>query len=180
MDNAQTDTRPSKRVKLETSQVDNNPGTLRTMAHNDDENVAHVPYFIHSNVLDDAAKEKDVGIISFIDESRSKLRGTLKKRYTDFLVNEILPNGTVVHLRSMKAKNQSAPPRPEVVAPAEEAIADPVEQETPKPETATRENEAREEGEKHAKQQDSEVANKSAASGDSTEVSVVMLTSVRN
>lgn len=44
--------------------------------------------------------EADVGITEFLchNESNVRIRGTLKQRYTDFLVNEIDLNGNVVHL----------------------------------------------------------------------------------
>lgn len=44
--------------------------------------------------------ETDVGITEFLchGKSNTRIRGTLKQRYTDFLVNEIDVNGNVVHL----------------------------------------------------------------------------------
>jgi tRNA pseudouridine13 synthase len=45
------------------------------------------------------AKEAEVGIINYVSTGTSGFQGNLKKRYTDFLVNEILPNGKVVHLQ---------------------------------------------------------------------------------
>jgi tRNA pseudouridine13 synthase len=45
-------------------------------------------------------KELDVGITSFVSPHAHAFNGILKKRYTDFLVNEILPNGEVLHLRN--------------------------------------------------------------------------------
>jgi hypothetical protein len=47
------------------------------------------------------AKEAEVGITDFVSTSTPGFSGVLKKRYTDFLVNEILPNGKVVHLQSV-------------------------------------------------------------------------------
>ncbi|MCJ1252058.1 hypothetical protein MMC30_009296 [Trapelia coarctata] len=47
-------------------------------------------------------KEEDVGIIEFVSPDLTGFTGILKKRYTDFLVNEILPNGEVVHLTTVK------------------------------------------------------------------------------
>lgn len=45
-------------------------------------------------------REEDVGITEFLchQNSSTRIRGTLKQRYTDFLVNEIDINGKVVHL----------------------------------------------------------------------------------
>ncbi|KAG0690512.1 hypothetical protein C6P40_002604 [Pichia californica] len=50
--------------------------------------------------------EIDVGITEFINhkESKTRIRGTLKQRYTDFLVNEIDINGNVVHLLDLGFK----------------------------------------------------------------------------
>ncbi|ETN46157.1 uncharacterized protein HMPREF1541_00341 [Cyphellophora europaea CBS 101466] len=45
-------------------------------------------------------KEQLVGITAFINPQQQALAGIYKKRYTDFLVNEILPNGQVLHLKS--------------------------------------------------------------------------------
>jgi len=45
------------------------------------------------------SKELAVGITAFVSEDRPTFYGVLKKRYTDFLVNEILPDGRVLHLR---------------------------------------------------------------------------------
>jgi tRNA pseudouridine13 synthase len=51
-------------------------------------------------------KELDVGITSFVSPHAHAFSGILKKRYTDFLVNEILPNGQVLHLRSTRPPSQ--------------------------------------------------------------------------
>jgi tRNA pseudouridine13 synthase len=51
-------------------------------------------------------KELDVGITSFVSPHAHAFSGILKKRYTDFLVNEILPNGEVLHLRSTRPPSQ--------------------------------------------------------------------------
>jgi tRNA pseudouridine13 synthase len=68
---------------------------------------------------DDDAKELQVGITTFVDDAREKFQGILKKRYTDFLVNEILPDGRVLHLQSMNVKDgaNSAPNNDEQVPP---------------------------------------------------------------
>ncbi|KAJ6104754.1 hypothetical protein N7523_011074 [Penicillium sp. IBT 18751x] len=47
-----------------------------------------------------AMKELDVGILELVTADSEGFYGTLKKRYTDFLVNEILPSGEVLHLRN--------------------------------------------------------------------------------
>ena len=48
-----------------------------------------------------AAKEAEVGITEFVSSGRQCFLGILKKRYTDFLVNEILPDGNIVHLQTL-------------------------------------------------------------------------------
>lgn len=53
------------------------------------------------------SKEAACGITEFVCPDLLGFSGILKKRYTDFLVNEILPSGEVVHLDNLKA-----PPKP--------------------------------------------------------------------
>ena len=84
---------PRKKIKL-SSQVDGS----------DDSTPAMPP----SNPIDlQSQKELDVGITSFVSPHSPGFYGILKKRYTDFLVNEILPNGEVLHLRSTKPPRQN-------------------------------------------------------------------------
>lgn len=45
--------------------------------------------------------ELKVGITEYLNPSLPGFTGVLKQRYTDFLVNEITPEGEVVHLRSL-------------------------------------------------------------------------------
>ncbi|KAL8720585.1 MAG: hypothetical protein Q9225_002574 [Loekoesia sp. 1 TL-2023] len=47
-------------------------------------------------------KEVQCGITEYVSPHLLGFEGILKKRYTDFLVNEILPNGKVIHLDSLK------------------------------------------------------------------------------
>lgn len=47
-------------------------------------------------------KEVQCGIIEFVSPHLPGFTGILKKRYTDFLVNEILPNGQVIHLNNLQ------------------------------------------------------------------------------
>ncbi|RAO67768.1 uncharacterized protein BHQ10_003780 [Talaromyces amestolkiae] len=56
-------------------------------------------------------REVDVGITEFVSADIPGFEGVLKKRYTDFLVNEILPSGEVLHLQNLKvpASLQSRP-----------------------------------------------------------------------
>jgi tRNA pseudouridine13 synthase len=62
----------------------------------------------------DLEREIRAGITEYVSPDNLGFTGVLKQRYTDFLVNEILPNGEVLHLRSTgvpkkeKAKNGTA------------------------------------------------------------------------
>ncbi|KAK5051576.1 hypothetical protein LTR84_003228 [Exophiala bonariae] len=89
MDTSNEDSRPHKRVKIEedntVSQHNSKPPTTS----------------------DDNMKEIEVGINTWMDSSRPVFHGILKKRYTDFLVNEVLLDGTVAHLHSLSAKPSS-------------------------------------------------------------------------
>ncbi|KAL2839133.1 pseudouridine synthase [Aspergillus pseudodeflectus] len=49
---------------------------------------------------DQLSREIEVGITEFVSAENEGFVGILKKRYTDFLVNEILPSGKVLHLQS--------------------------------------------------------------------------------
>ncbi|KAL8805974.1 MAG: hypothetical protein Q9182_001631 [Xanthomendoza sp. 2 TL-2023] len=49
---------------------------------------------------DRLGKEMQCGIVEYVSPHLPGFTGILKKRYTDFLVNEILPNGRVVHLEN--------------------------------------------------------------------------------
>lgn len=108
MENSPTDPRPFKRAKLESDQMDDVQGNTSTMASGVSENDAQTASGKASLVSDDAAKEVQVGITVFVDDSKCTFRGILKKRYTDFLVNEILPDGSVLHLQTTKANNGTA------------------------------------------------------------------------
>lgn len=46
-------------------------------------------------------KEVQCGIVEYLSPHLPGFTGILKKRYTDFLVNEILPNGQVIHLDNL-------------------------------------------------------------------------------
>ncbi|KAI5310344.1 hypothetical protein KEM55_008170 [Ascosphaera atra] len=51
-------------------------------------------------VDEQALREAEVGITTFVSPELPGFEGVLKKRYTDFLVNEIVPSGEVLHLKS--------------------------------------------------------------------------------
>ncbi|KAH9205778.1 pseudouridine synthase [Leptodontidium sp. 2 PMI_412] len=62
-------------------------------------------------------KEIAVGITHFVNSENPGFQGVLKQRYTDFLVNEIMPDGTVAHLTNDKAtvrtKSTDLPQKPQ-------------------------------------------------------------------
>ena len=105
MEDSASDVRPLKRARLDN---DSNgatlepPSTVPAAQHD-----LGVSTMADNAGTDDGAKELEVGITAFIDASRKPFQGILKKRYTDFLVNEILPNGHVLHLQQMNAKSSS-------------------------------------------------------------------------
>ncbi|KAB8299799.1 hypothetical protein EYC80_000051 [Monilinia laxa] len=49
------------------------------------------------------AQEAKCGILCYVNKQNPGFQGTLKQRYTDFLVNEISLGGEVVHLKDIKA-----------------------------------------------------------------------------
>ncbi|KAL8776978.1 MAG: hypothetical protein Q9213_008059 [Squamulea squamosa] len=51
-------------------------------------------------------KEAQCGIVAYVNPNLPGFTGILKKRYTDFLVNEILPNGQVIHLDNLKRPSE--------------------------------------------------------------------------
>ncbi|RHZ61478.1 hypothetical protein CDV55_101487 [Aspergillus turcosus] len=77
-----------------------------------------------------ALKEVEVGITEFVSADNVGFSGVLKKRYTDFLVNEILPSGEVLHLRNLNPPtssteaNKSSDADTQSAAPTESAAAE--------------------------------------------------------
>ncbi|CAI7599787.1 unnamed protein product [Penicillium glandicola] len=72
-------------------------------------------------------KEVEVGITEFVSNDTEGFSGILKKRYTDFMVNEIMTTGEIVHFRSIakptgpeKFLFLAAPATPEVETQARE------------------------------------------------------------
>jgi tRNA pseudouridine13 synthase len=85
-----------KRIKL-SSEVDRSAGSSYTVTPGSPAGV-------------DAQKELDVGIIGYVSPHGATFSGILKKRYTDFLVNEILPSGEVLHLRNTRPSTTNPTP----------------------------------------------------------------------
>lgn len=54
-------------------------------------------------------REDAVGISAFVNPDLPGFTGIFKKRYTDFLVNEVLPSGEVVHLTSTSLPGRKNP-----------------------------------------------------------------------
>ncbi|CAI7574040.1 unnamed protein product [Penicillium pancosmium] len=75
-------------------------------------------------------KELEVGITEFVTASNEGFSGILKKRYTDFLVNEILPSGEVLHLRTTTPPNSTKQPVEQPKEPVPEPE-EPAQEETP-------------------------------------------------
>jgi tRNA pseudouridine13 synthase len=101
MDESSGDSRPLKRVKLDDDQVSAASQDGQDLVAT--QNGLGVARMADTLTVDESAKELQVGITAFVDHTRGVFKGVLKKRYTDFLVNEILPDGRVLHLQSMDA-----------------------------------------------------------------------------
>ncbi|KAL6252927.1 multisubstrate pseudouridine synthase 7 [Rhinocladiella similis] len=100
MSESNTTERPQKRLRLENDQD-------ASLSQKDQHEVP-VTKLADTLLADEIAKELQVGITTYVDSSKSVFRGVLKKRYTDFLVNEILPDGTVLHLQKTAARPDRA------------------------------------------------------------------------
>ncbi|PYH49485.1 pseudouridine synthase PUS7 [Aspergillus saccharolyticus JOP 1030-1] len=58
-----------------------------------------------------ARREVEVGITGYVSAENEGFSGILKKRYTDFLVNEIVPSGEVLHLQNVPVQESSGESR---------------------------------------------------------------------
>lgn len=108
MEETQEMDRPSKRIKLDSEQQPGTqvPDTLMSGTKNSSSEQTTNPQVnidTEGNMEAQALKESEVGIIGYVSGSSEGFTGILKKRYTDFLVNEILPTGEVCHLKITKA-----------------------------------------------------------------------------
>ena len=96
---------PRKRTKL----------SSETWAHTEPDLAELAPsgqlptMYPHDTRAAHTAKETEVGITDYVCMDTPAFQGVLKKRYTDFLVNEILPNGRVVHLQKLGSAAVSQP-----------------------------------------------------------------------
>ncbi|KAL9028187.1 MAG: hypothetical protein Q9196_003411 [Gyalolechia fulgens] len=92
----------------------NSPRKKHKSHHDSHLNMAEDPVAIASHAMHDQQsinasgnedrldKEAQCGIAEYVNPHLPGFQGVLKKRYTDFLVNEILPNGKVIHLENLK------------------------------------------------------------------------------
>jgi tRNA pseudouridine13 synthase len=55
-----------------------------------------------NSAVTDLDREMRLGITSYVNRSICGFSGVLKQRYTDFIVNEILPSGKVLHLDNIE------------------------------------------------------------------------------
>ncbi|KAF9887395.1 hypothetical protein FE257_010250 [Aspergillus nanangensis] len=82
-----------------------------------------------------ALKEVEVGITEFVSADNEGFTGILKKRYTDFLVNEILPSGQVLHLESTKLPQSFVNAKEDVAEKKQETQPEPVTEKDDAPNT---------------------------------------------
>ncbi|KAL2796801.1 pseudouridine synthase [Aspergillus keveii] len=87
---------------------------------------------------DQLSREIEVGITEFVSADNEGFVGILKKRYTDFLVNEILPSGKVLHLQSTAVPREDG----DNFAPAEKKPEEKLEEKQNEPETPVEESPA--------------------------------------
>ncbi|CEN62586.1 hypothetical protein ASPCAL09219 [Aspergillus calidoustus] len=87
---------------------------------------------------DQLSREIEVGITEFVSADNEGFVGILKKRYTDFLVNEILPSGKVLHLQSTAVPREDG----DNSAPVEKKLEENSEEKQNKPETPVEESPA--------------------------------------
>ena len=111
MENPTADLRPHKRAKLEDLHTMEDKSDAAGVAPTDQtlQTTLGQGNVANTSTSDDHSKELEVGITNFVDESRRVFKGILKKRYTDFLVNEILLDGSVLHLQKTHSKDEIQP-----------------------------------------------------------------------
>ncbi|PYH83100.1 putative pseudouridine synthase TruD/Pus7 [Aspergillus uvarum CBS 121591] len=72
-----------------------------------------------------ARREIEVGITGYVSADNVGFSGILKKRYTDFLVNEIVPSGEVLHLQNVPVQENKLDKKEQ---PSEKPVAKPQQQ----------------------------------------------------
>ena len=93
-DDRENDARPAKRARLDESAA-HTPSTVATP-----QAVPGSALNAPSQIETDYEREVRAGITEYICPDNLGFTGTLKQRYTDFLVNEIGLDGQVLHLKS--------------------------------------------------------------------------------
>ncbi|KAL9104941.1 MAG: hypothetical protein Q9163_000186 [Psora crenata] len=91
---------PRKKLKLEQDYINAPDMGLFISASHEKTTETTARMFADDDLRD---KESAYGITEYVSPDSLGFSGILKKRYTDFLVNEILPSGEVVHLTNLKA-----------------------------------------------------------------------------
>ena len=99
------DAPPSPLASMSSSHTDPK-STLPTTTHQANMDFLTGPTLSHAEQV---KKEKARGITEFVNPELQGFTGILKKRYTDFVVNEILPDGKIVHLTSLAAPERNQP-----------------------------------------------------------------------
>ncbi|RAH42001.1 pseudouridine synthase PUS7, partial [Aspergillus brunneoviolaceus CBS 621.78] len=93
---------PRKRIK-----TDNPPTTDDAVLPQAGGPVAEEPAAAPVSADDaQARREIEVGITGYVSADNEGFSGILKKRYTDFLVNEIVPSGEVLHLQNVPVQEK--------------------------------------------------------------------------
>ncbi|KAL8889091.1 MAG: hypothetical protein Q9215_003590 [Flavoplaca cf. flavocitrina] len=101
MDDNDLPTSPRKKLKArhtKDSTMDDEPASNMSSASH----IQQPARIETSDEQDRLDKEVQCGIVEYIGPHLPGFAGILKKRYTDFLVNEILPNGQVIHLDNLQ------------------------------------------------------------------------------
>jgi len=86
---------PRKRLRLDEA---GNAAEQQDVATVDVITTPKVTHAHTTTMENDLARELKSGITAFVNPSTEGFSGIFKQRYTDFLVNEILPSGDVLHL----------------------------------------------------------------------------------
>ncbi|RFU33873.1 hypothetical protein B7463_g2431, partial [Scytalidium lignicola] len=150
-DMASSDEPAAKRVKLTTSgtntsspipppastHISPTTASVGNTSNNNNTVTTKMEEFRSSNFEFQHDKEAEHGILCFVNSSNPGFSGVFKHRYTDFLVNEIMPDGTVAHLTNDQAPSYNAPeeikpteaPKPMDSTPSDAQATKPVDEE---------------------------------------------------
>ncbi|KAJ1912755.1 multisubstrate pseudouridine synthase 7 [Mycoemilia scoparia] len=84
----------AKRIKLENTNNNNNSNDTDSKTR-----LQHPPKSKTTEKVE-YIKEADVGVLEYVNPTNTRFSAIIKHRYSDFIVNEIDPSGTVIHLQS--------------------------------------------------------------------------------